>query len=76
VALAVVARPDSATSARELFEFAIGRLPRFAVPRYIRFLEVLPKTPSQRVQKYLLREAGVVPDAVDRETLGIVIARS
>jgi carnitine-CoA ligase len=76
VALAVVARPDSAASARELFEFAIGRLPRFAVPRYIRFLNVLPKTPSQRVQKYLLREAGVVPDAVDRETLGIVIARS
>jgi len=76
VALAVVTRPGHSIAARELFEFGIERLPRFAVPRYVRFLEAMPKTPSQRVQKHLLRQEGVAADAVDREALGIVVARS
>jgi crotonobetaine/carnitine-CoA ligase len=76
VALAVVARPGQPAGGRELFEFAIERLPRFAVPRYVRFVDAMPKTPSQRVQKHLLRQDGVVADMVDRDALGIVIAHS
>ena len=46
-------------------------MPRHAVPRYLRFMDELPKTPTQRIQKFRLREDGVTTDAVDREALGI-----
>ena len=35
----------------------------------------LPKTPTQKVQKNLLREAGVTTDTWDREKAGVVIRR-
>jgi crotonobetaine/carnitine-CoA ligase len=37
------------------------------VPRFLRFVDELPKTPSQRVQKAKLRALGVTPDTHDRE---------
>ena len=39
----------------------------FAVPRYVRFVDALPLTPSQRTEKYVLHDAGVTADAWDRE---------
>jgi carnitine-CoA ligase len=39
----------------ELREFAAARLARFQVPRLWEFRESLPKTPTQRVEKYKLR---------------------
>ena len=44
-------------------------------PRYIRFVEALPKTPTERVQKVKLREEGITPDTFDREAAGITIKR-
>jgi carnitine-CoA ligase len=41
----------------------------FAVPRYVRVLDALPKTVSQRVQKFVLREQGVTTDTIDRGPL-------
>jgi carnitine-CoA ligase len=51
------------------------RMPYFMVPRYIRFVAALPKTPTERVQKVKLRDEGVTPDTFDREAAGITIAR-
>jgi len=42
-------------------------MPYFAVPRYVRVLPVLPKTPTERVRKVELREAGITADTFDRE---------
>jgi acyl-CoA synthetase (AMP-forming)/AMP-acid ligase II len=39
-----------------LREFAAARLARFQVPRLWEFRDSLPKTPTQRVEKYKLRE--------------------
>jgi crotonobetaine/carnitine-CoA ligase len=50
-------------------------MPRFAIPAYVRVVDELPKTPSQRVRKYVLREEGVTGDAIDREALGIALPR-
>ncbi len=58
-----------------LWAYLIETMPRFAVPRYIRFVAELPKTPSQRIQKYKLRAEGVTDDTFDREALGIVVPR-
>jgi carnitine-CoA ligase len=40
-------------------------LPRFAVPRYYRIVQSLPKTPTGKVQKHVLRSQGLTDDTVD-----------
>lgn len=75
VAVAVVPIEGVELEVSELFRFMIEQLPRFAVPRYIRVVEALPKTPSQRVQKFRLREDGRGADIVDREDLGITVPK-
>ena len=37
------------------------------VPRYVRFVDALPKTPTEKVEKYKLSERGVGPETWDRE---------
>ena len=59
----------------ELTHWMAERMPYFMVPRYIRFVETLPKTPTERVQKVKLREEGVTADTFDREAAGITIRR-
>jgi crotonobetaine/carnitine-CoA ligase len=75
VMVAVVLRPGAELESEELLRFCAETMPRFAVPRYARIVAELPKTPTERVQKHVLREQGVTPDTADREALGIVVAR-
>jgi crotonobetaine/carnitine-CoA ligase len=58
-----------------LLDHCQERLPHFAVPRYVRFTAELPKTPSQRVEKYRLRDAGVTADTWDRVAAGYAVRR-
>jgi crotonobetaine/carnitine-CoA ligase len=67
VMVCIVRRPGAALSAPDLAAWSAERMARFMVPRYVRFVERLPKTPTERVQKYLLREEGVTADTWDRE---------
>ena len=76
VMIAVVAREGREIDAEDLFAHCIREMPRFAVPRFIRFVDELPKTPSQRIQKYKLRDEGVTGDTYDREAMGIVVPKS
>jgi crotonobetaine/carnitine-CoA ligase len=47
----------------------------FMLPRYIRVIAELPKTPTQKVQKHLLRSDGITKDTWDREAEGIKVKR-
>ena len=67
VMAAVVRRAGSALSERGLAEFCAPRLARFAVPRFIEFVDELPTTENGKVQKYKLRDRGVTAKAWDRE---------
>ena len=58
-----------------LIEFLKTRLPYFMVPRYVRVMAELPKTPTAKVQKVGLRADGITPDTWDRETDQITIKR-
>ena len=40
-------------------------MPKFMVPRYFRLVPSLPRTPTGKVQKALLREQGVTADTWD-----------
>lgn len=60
---------SEAVTAAELWAHFETRMPSFAVPRFLRFVDELPKTPSQRVQKAKLRALGVTADTFDRQAL-------
>ncbi|SLI59343.1 acyl-CoA synthetase [Mycobacteroides abscessus subsp. abscessus] len=70
--LAVVAPVEGGdVDPAELLEFARTRMAHFMVPRYIRVLPELPKTPTAKIEKHRLRSEGITPDTWDREAAGI-----
>ena len=75
VKICVVLKPGETLTPEELIRYANDRMPYFAVPRYVEFMESLPKTPTERVQKYLLKQAGVTPNTWDREKAGVQVHR-
>ena len=54
-------QPDAVT------RFLEDRLARFAIPRYLEFVDELPLTENGKVKKYVLREWGVGPATWDRD---------
>ena len=62
----IVLESGAEISATDAWAYADRRLPYFAVPRYLRFVTELPKTPSEKVRKVELRAAGVGAGTHDR----------
>ena len=71
----VVAKPGIDIDPENLIRFLEPRMAYFMVPRYIDFVEELPKTPTGKIQKFPLREAGVTSTTWDREVAGVKIQR-
>ena len=67
--------PGAEIDPEELIRFLVPRMAHFMIPRYIRVVEALPKTPTQKVRKTELRDQGVTEDTWDREAAGVVIKR-
>ncbi|PWC52542.1 AMP-binding protein [Azospirillum sp. TSO22-1] len=67
VMVCVVAKPGAALAPDELIAHCRANMAAFMVPRYVRPMAELPKTPTQRVEKYRLRAEGVTADTWDRE---------
>ena len=57
----------------ELLDYLRSRMANFMVPRYLRYLADLPKTPTTKIQKAELRRQGITEDTWDREVAGIKI---
>jgi crotonobetaine/carnitine-CoA ligase len=58
VKVVLVARPGSGLTPDAVRAHAEKTLARFQVPRFIEFAEALPKTPTGKIAKHLLQEAG------------------
>lgn len=69
----VSATADEQIEPKELFDFLKARSPYFMIPRFIRVLEELPKTPTEKIQKAALRAEGVTPDTWDREAHDLAV---
>jgi crotonobetaine/carnitine-CoA ligase len=69
VMAAIVRRPFSALTESALYEFCQPRLARFALPRFIEFVDALPMTENGKVQKFRLRDRGVKPSTWDRDAV-------
>lgn len=76
VMLVVAPAPGQEIDPRALFEHLRPRLPHFMLPRYLRSVAALPKTPTAKVQKHLLREQGITTDTLDLYSLGLQAKRA
>jgi crotonobetaine/carnitine-CoA ligase len=59
----------------DLLRFMEPRVAAYMLPRYVRQLDELPKTPTAKVEKHRLRNAGVTADTWDREAHGMTVRR-
>jgi crotonobetaine/carnitine-CoA ligase len=74
--LCVVApAPGTTIVPADLIAFLQPRLAHFMIPRYVRIVERLPRTPTEKIKKHELREEGLTVDTWDREAAGIKIRR-
>lgn len=74
--LAVVAVKDAETfDPARLIEFLHPRMAHFMIPRYVRVVDMLPRTPTAKIRKVELRREGVTGDTWDREAAGITVRR-
>ena len=65
VMIVVVKEKGENLDPKEIIEFLKPIMPKFMIPRFIKFRDSLPKTPTNRVQKAKLREEGVTADTWD-----------
>jgi fatty-acyl-CoA synthase len=56
----IVPRAGAALTESGVREFCEGRIARYKIPRYIRFVESYPLTVTGKVQKYRMREQAIV----------------
>jgi crotonobetaine/carnitine-CoA ligase len=60
----------------ELFDFCEQHLPYYAIPRYVEYLDRLPRNAVGRLMKHQLRDRGVTPETLDLEALGYSVAKA
>jgi crotonobetaine/carnitine-CoA ligase len=75
VMIVITLKPGKKLSHEELMAHCEERMAYFMIPRYVRFMDEMPKTPTQRVQKNILRDQGATADTWDREQAGYKIKR-
>ena len=78
VMISVVRKPGCVLEEMDLIEFSRKHMAYYMVPRFVEFVDELPKTMTQKIEKFKLRESAAprLSDIWDRERLGIVIKRS
>lgn len=59
--------PDAEFSPKDFLVWAESNLPRYMIPRYVEVLEEFPRTPTQRVEKYRLRDSALSAATWDAE---------
>lgn len=75
VMAALVYKPGCALAPEALLDFCQPRMPYFAVPRYLRVLDDLPRTENGKVRKFRLRDDGITADTWDRDAAGYRVTR-
>ena len=52
----IVLKPGETMGNGEVFEFLKGKVAKYKIPKYVEYIEELPKTASGKIQKFLLKE--------------------
>ncbi|MDQ0313859.1 ATP-dependent acyl-CoA ligase [Amorphus orientalis] len=75
VMAALVLKEGAQASEEEIVRFCEGKMSYFAVPRFVEFVQELPRTESGKIQKFKLRERGRSETTWDREAAGVTLKR-
>ncbi len=75
VKVVVVRNPGATLTEEALLRHCAAEMPYFMVPRFIEFRADLPRTPTQKVRKVVLRDEGITATAWDREAAGFKVTR-
>jgi crotonobetaine/carnitine-CoA ligase len=67
VMVAVVLRPGESLTPEELLDFCRDKMADFMIPRFIDFVEKLPKSEVHRIMKRFLKDRGVTETTYDKE---------
>lgn len=63
----IVSDSEQSMTPEDVWEWCQGRIPEFAIPRFVRFVDQLPRTPSEKIRRNVLRdEAATATDIADR----------
>jgi len=76
VMVAVVLRPGERLAPEELLDFCRDKMADFMIPRFIDFVEKLPKSEVHRIMKRFLKDQGVTETTYDREKAGYRISKA
>ena len=57
ILIVLVLREGETLTPQELYEWCKGRMAKFMIPKYMKIVDEIPKTPTGRAQKYKLRES-------------------
>lgn len=72
----VVFRDSESATAAELIEWCDDRLPYFMIPRFLEFVDELPKTSNEKIQKTKLRDRGNSEATWDRNESDVTITKN
>ncbi|MHA2391378.1 MAG: AMP-binding protein [Promethearchaeota archaeon] len=75
VMVAVVLRPGQTMTPEDLLDYVQDKLAYFQIPRFIDFIDALPKSKVHRIMKRFLKERGVTDTTYDREKAGYKLKR-
>jgi crotonobetaine/carnitine-CoA ligase len=75
VKVVIVAVKGRTIDPRALTEYLVPRMPRHMIPRFIEIVDELPRTPSFKIKKAELRQAGITAATWDREKAGVRLER-
>ena len=67
VMVAIVLKPGETMTPEELLDFCREKLASFQLPRFIEFVDSLPKSEVHRIMKRFLKERGISDKTYDRE---------
>jgi carnitine-CoA ligase len=75
VKLFVILKQGETIAFEEIIDWCQERMAYFMVPRYVQFVDSFPKTETERIQKFKLKEEGI-GSAWDREKEGYILKRN
>jgi crotonobetaine/carnitine-CoA ligase len=75
VMVAIVLQPGAELDPVDLMQYCEEHMAYFMIPRYVRVVDGLPKTGTERTMKYQLKSQGVTLDTWDREATGYRLKR-
>ncbi|MGW4337510.1 AMP-binding protein [Rhodococcus koreensis] len=75
VKIFVIRTEGSTLTERDLHDYLVGNMPRFMVPRYVEFVDDLPRTPTAKIRKVELRQRPITEATWDRVTAGVALPR-